>query len=119
MFSRGYNLLKMVDDFGQSLTLRKKASAGTYDTTTGAISGSSTADHTFTGYFYNYDAGIIQDVDSVRRGSRKCVIPALGLLVEPDDEDQILGSGDAVSIVSVITIFSNGTKICYLCDVRE
>jgi len=119
MFSRGYNLLKMVDDFGESLTLRKVTSAGTYDTTTGSISGSSTTDYNFTGYFYNYDAGIIQNVDNIRRGTRKCVIPALGLTVEPDDEDQILGSGDTVNIVSVVTIFSAGTKICYLCDVRE
>ena len=30
-FSRGYNLLKMVEEFGEPLTLRKKTTAGTYD----------------------------------------------------------------------------------------
>tara|TARA_X000001382_G_scaffold109634_1_gene85885 strand:+ start:987 stop:1349 length:363 start_codon:yes stop_codon:yes gene_type:complete len=118
-FSRGYNLLKMVDEFGEPLTLRKVSNAGTYNPTTGTVTGSSTTDHTFNGYFYNYDQGIIADFDQVRRSNRKCVIPALGLAAEPDDEDQIIGSGDTVNIVSVVTIFSNGTKICFLCDVRE
>jgi hypothetical protein len=118
-FTRGYNLLKMVDEFGETLTLRKKTTAGTYDPATGAVTGSATTDYSFTGYFYNYDQGIIADFDQIRRSNRKCVIPALGLAVEPDDEDQIIGSGDTVNIVSVVTIFSNGTKICFLCDVRE
>jgi len=41
------------------------------------------------------------------------------LAVEPDDEDQIIGNGDTVNVISVVTIFSNGVKICFLCDVRE
>ena len=118
-FSRGYNLLKMVDEFGETLTLRKKTTAGTYDPTTGAVTGSATTDYSFTGYFYNDDQGIIANVDEIRRGTRKCVVPALGLEVEPDDEDQIIGNGDTVNVISVVTIFSNGVKICFLCDVRE
>ena len=118
-FTRGYNLLKMVDELGEVLTLRKKTSAGSYNPATGLVTSASTTDHSFTGYFYNYDQGIIAEFDNIRRSSRKCVIPALGLLVEPDDEDQIVGSGDTVNIVSVVTIFSNGNKICFLCDVRE
>ena len=118
-FSRGYNLLKMVEEFGEPLTLRKKTTAGTYDPTTGSVSGSDTTDYSFEGYFYNYDLGIIANVDEIRRGTRKCVIPALGISVDPDDEDQILGNGDTVNIISVVTIFSNGDKVCFLCDVRE
>ena len=89
-FSRGYNLLKMVEEFGEPLTLRKKTTAGTYDPTTGSVTGSATTDYNFEGYFYNYDQGIIANVDEIRRGTRKCVVPALGLAVEPDDEDQII-----------------------------
>ena len=118
-FSRGYNLLQMVNEFGEPLTLRKRTSGGTYDPITGTLTGVATTDYSFEGYFYNYDQGIIANLDEIRRGTRKCVIPALGLTVEPDDEDQILGSGDTVSIISVVTIFSNGAKICFLCDVRE
>jgi hypothetical protein len=118
-FSRGYNLLKMVEEFGEPLTLRKKTTAGTYDPTTGSVTGSATTDYNFEGYFYNYDQGIIANVDEIRRGTRKCVVPALGLAVDPDDEDQIIGNGDTVNVISVVTIFSNGVKICFLCDVRE
>ena len=55
----------------------------------------------------------------VRRGDRRVAIPALGLAVEPDDEDLIVGVADTVSIVRVTTIFSAATKLVYLCDVSE
>ena len=45
-FSRGSNLLKMVEEFGEPLTLRKKTTAGTYDPTTGSVTGSATAYNT-------------------------------------------------------------------------
>ena len=119
MSFRSFDLYNLVKDFGEEVTLRKKSTAGTYNPATGSVDGSATTDYTVTAYFYNYDNGIIANVDEIRRGTRKCVISALGLAVEPDDEDQILGNGDTVNIVSVTTIFSNGSKICYLCDVRE
>lgn len=115
---RAYDLLKLVQDHGQELTLRKKTTAGTYDPATGSVSGDATTDYTFDGYFFNFSAGLPIG-DEIRRGTRRCVIPALGLVVEPDDEDQIIGQGDTVSIVSVNTIFSNGVKICYICEVSE
>jgi len=114
---RAYDLLKLVQDHGQELTLRKKTTAGTYDPATGSVSGSATTDYVVEGYFFNFSTGPIGD--EIRRGSRRCVIPALGLAVEPDDEDQIIGQGDTVSVVRVNTIFSNGVKICYICEVSE
>ena len=127
MSFRSFDLYNLVRDFGEEVTLRKKTTAGTYDTVTGTLSGASTDDYTVTAYFYNYDNGIIANIDEIRRGTRKCVISALGMPlagvglppIEPDDEDQILGNGDTVNIISVTTIFSNGSKLCYLCDVRE
>lgn len=118
MTFRSHDLLKLVKDHGEELTLRKTTTSGTYDPATGSVTGSSTTDYVFDGYFFNFSVGLPIG-DEVRRGSRRCVIPALGLVVEPDDEDLILGQGDPVAITSVNTIFSGGTAVCYICEVRE
>jgi len=112
------DLLKLVQDFGETLTLRKVTTGGTYDASTGTVSGSATTDYSFSGYFYNLAEGT-SDLNQTRKGRRACVIPAKGLSVVPDDEDQILGNGDAVHIISVRTIFSDGQAVCYLCEVLE
>lgn len=119
MSFRSFDLLNLVRDFGESLTLRKVTSGGSYNPVTGEVDGSATTDYTFTGYMYNYDTGISGNMDTVVRGIRKCVVPALGLAVEPDSEDLVVGSNDNVKIISVVTIYSDGVPICYLCDVRE
>lgn len=119
MSFRSFDLYNLVNDFGESVTLRKVTTAGSYNPATGSLDNEATTDYTITAYFYNYDEGIIFNVDQVRRGTRKCVISAVGLSVEPDDDDEILGNGDKVKIVSVRTIFSDGVKLCYICDVRE
>ncbi len=112
------DLLKLVQDFGETLTLRKVTTGGTYNASTGTVSGSSTTDYSFTGYFYNLAEGI-SDLNQTRRGRRACVIPAKGLSATPDDEDQILGNGDTVNITTVRTIFSGGQAVCYLCETFE
>lgn len=109
-------LLKLVQDFGETLTLRKVTTGGTYDATTGTVTGSDTTDYSFTGYFYNLAEGT-DDPNKTRKGRRACVVPASGLSVSPDDEDQILGNGDAVNIITVRTIFDHGLPVCYLCEV--
>ena len=118
MSFRSYDLFKLAEDFGQTLTLRKASTQGTYDTATGTLSGSATTDYSVTGYFFNYDTGLL-DANDIRRSRRRCLIPALGLTVEPDDEDQIIGNGDTVSIIQVTTMFSGATKIGYICEVSE
>lgn len=117
-YFRAYDLLKLVKDHGEELTLRKKSTAGTYDPSTGTVTGSATTDYTVDGYFFNFSTGLPIG-DEIRRGSRRCVIPALGLAVQPDDEDLIIGQGDTVAIVSVSTIFSSGSAVCYICEVAE
>lgn len=119
MSFRPYDLLNLVRDFGEELTLRKVTTDGTYNPATGTLSGKVTTDYTFTGYFYNYLSGISPTVDDVRRGVRKCVIPALGLGVEPDSDDLLLGNNDTVRIISVVSVFSDGSPVCFICDVRE
>ena len=115
---RAYDLLKLVQDHGEELTLRKKTTAGTYNPATGSVSGGATTDYVFDGYFFNFSVGLPIG-DEIRRGTRRCIVPALGLTVEPDDEDQIIGQGDTVNIVAVRTIFSSGSAICYICEVSE
>ena len=112
------DLLKLVQDFGETLTLRKVTTGGTYDASTGTVSGSATTDYSFTGYFYNLAEGI-SDLNQTRKGRRACVIPAHGLTATPDDEDQILGRGDTVNITTVRTILSGGQAVCYLCEVFD
>ena len=112
------DLLKLVQDFGETLTLRKVTTDGTYDAATGTLSGSATTDYSFTGYFYNLAEGTF-DLNKTRKGSRVCVVAAKGLSVTPDDEDQILGYGDPVNIQTVRTIRSKGQPVCYLCEVYE
>ena len=116
MSFRSFDLLNLVRDFGEDLTLRKVTTSGAYNPATGEIDGSGTTDYAFTGYFYNYET---LNVDQIKKGTRKCVIPALGFSVEPDEKDIIIGNGDNVVIVSVTTIFSGGGAVCYLCHVEE
>lgn len=118
MSFRSYDLLKLVQDYGSEVTLRKTSTAGTYDPATGAVSGTATTDYTVDAYFFNFSVGLPIG-DEVRRGSSRCVIPALGLAVEPDDEDKIIGLGNTYEIVAVNTIYSNGAAVCYICEVRD
>lgn len=119
MSFRSFDLLALVKDFGESLTLRKVTTSGTYNPATGAVNNSATTDYTITAYLYNYSIGVPSGNDEVVRGTRKCVISALGLGVVPDFDDLILGSGDAVKITSVVSIFSSGIPMGYVCDVGE
>lgn len=119
MSFRSVDLFNLVKDFGETVTLHKVTDGGSYNPRTGGLDNKETTDYNAITYFYNYDEGIIFNVDQVRRGNRKCVISALGLAVEPEEGDEISGNGDKVVVVNVRSIFSNGAKLCYICDVRE
>lgn len=116
MSFRAFDLLNLVRDFGEPLTFRQVTTDGTYDPVTGTVAGVVTTDTIFTGYLYDY---VSKSASEVLRGSRKCVIPSLGFAPEPQPDDLILGSGDTVKISRVVTLFSAGTSICYICDVEE
>jgi len=109
-----YNLIK---DFGKEVTLHKQTSSGSYDPATGTITGGATTDYTVTAYFYNFQEGI--NNNEIRRGTRRCVISALGLSIAPDDGDSISGFGDKVHITRVTTHYSNGYAVMYTCEVAE
>ena len=116
MSFRPYDLLNLVRDFGEALTLRQITTDGTYDPATGSVGGSATTDTVFTGYMYDY-ANL--NPSEVIRGSRKCVIPSLGFTPEPQPDDLILGNGDTVKVTSVTTLFSGGVALCHMCSVQE
>ena len=74
MSFRSFDLYNLVRDFGESLTLRKVTTDGSYNPATGAVDGSASTDYSLTGYFYNYET---LNVDQIRKGTRKCVLSAL------------------------------------------
>jgi len=116
---RSNDLFRLVNDHGQSLTLRKITTDGTYNPVTGAVAGDVTTDISILGYFYNYSLGLTGNNDEIVRGQRKLLISAQGLSVTPDDEDLILGNGDTVKVTSVTTLFSGGVALCHMCSVQE
>lgn len=116
---RSFDLYKMVKDHGEPLVLKKITTEGSYDATTGTVSGSATTNYNILGYLYNYSNGLMSVDQDVRFGTRKCLISAVGLTVEPDTGDLISGNGDTVKITSTTSIFSNGAVLCYICDVKE
>lgn len=118
MSFRAIDLFNLVNDFGETLTLRKTTTSGTYDTSTGRVTGSATTDYVAKGYFFNNDIGLMLN-SKTSNGDRYCVFSSVDLPVEPDTDDQVVGNGDTVNIVRVSTIFSGGSSVCYICEVRE
>ena len=118
MSFRSFDPYDMIKDFGKEVTLHKQTTTGTYNPATGTLSGGTTTDYTAFAYFYNFEVGIQGETD-LRRGTRRCVISALGLAVAPDDGDTISGFGDTVHIVRVTTHYSNGLAVMYTCEVAE
>lgn len=116
MYFRSSDFLRLVRDFGETLTIRKTSTAGSYNPATGTVSGSATTDYTVTGYMYNADAF---PQDQVVKSVRRCVVPALGLAIEPDDKDVILRGSVSFVINHVTTIYSNGTAVCYICHLED
>lgn len=119
MTIRARDLQRLVDRFGQPLTLVSRG-FGAYDPATGTkpVTEVNTG---FTGYFGSYD---IQEIDGVNviRGDRKLILgstDAEGLPISPEVDDQVDGDGDTVSIVSVGKIMSNGVVVCYICQCRK
>jgi hypothetical protein len=118
MSFRSFDPYDLIRDFGKEVTLHKLTTDGSYDPATGTVSGSETTDYTAFAYFYNVEVGISGNSE-LRRGSRRCVISALGLAVAPDDGDSISGLGDKVHITRVTTHYSNGAAVMYTCEVEE
>lgn len=119
MTIRAIDLQRLVNRYGEPLTLVVNT-FGAYNPTTGAYPSTSES-IPLIGYMATYDLGEIDGVNVIR-GDRKCILgnrDSNGDTISPEPGDQIEGSGDTVTIVSVGKIMSNGVVICYVCQVRE
>lgn len=118
---RSQDLKFLVDRHGQALSLIQKSS-GTYDPSTGGVTGSSSTTYTVKCYFFNYNLGDVDGVNIVA-GDRRAVInlttTAGASIPTPEVGDEITGDGDKVSIVSITKLISGSTPICYIAQVRE
>lgn len=112
---RSSDLLRLLRDFGEDLVIVIRTEDKTYDPSTGVATGPQAVAF-IRGYFYNFET---MNVDQVQKGTRRCVISAIGLDMAPEEGDTILGNPDVVTITSVMTIFNQGVAVCYICDVRE
>ena len=115
------NMQFLINQHGRQATLVKNT-YGSYDTTTGAVSISSSTSYTVKAYFADYSLGEI-DGSNVELGDRKVYLPKLDIygteIPLPDIEDRITGVGDGLVIKRVQQIYNSGELICYVCQVRE
>lgn len=121
MTFRAIDLKYLIDEHGKACTFIAK-SLGTYDPTTGGLTGGSSTSYTVNIHYSNYN---LQDIDGrqVVMGDRKALFPLVDTsgtaIPEPDIGDEITGEGDKVSVVSVQKIMSGTSPVCYICQVRE
>lgn len=120
MAFRSTDLKFLVDEYGSSITFRSRTT-GAYSPTTGTVSHTN-SDKTVKAYFGNYMLSEINGT-SIVSGDRKVVLNPIdtsGVTIdEPEVDDQIIGQGDTTTIVGVQKIFSAGSVVCYICQVRE
>lgn len=105
---------RLIADFGQELTVTKVTTDGTYDPSTGTVTGSATRNYRFTGYFYSDTEGPTS-VAKTTKTVRNLAVSAVDLGFVPEDGDSISGYGE---ISSVRTIDSRGNPVVYLCEVN-
>lgn len=110
------DILRLIKDRGESLTL-VKTTTGAYDPATSGAT-ESTANHTIQVAVVGYKSNLI-DGSIIQRGDRKAIIAASGLNVTPAIGDKITGLGDAVRIIDKRTVRDNGQNVAFVCQVRE
>lgn len=117
---REQDLICLVNSFGQDLTLISKSNSS-YDTTTGKVS-TPEEDIPVKGYFSDYKT---QDMDAIniRYGDRKLLLSSRNLLgntyPKPQEGDSVTGQEGEVFVVCTQEILSQGSTICYICQVRQ
>lgn len=117
---RAADLQRLVNLYGEPLTLQKYDD-GPYNPQTGASERDPKDPIHFVGYHATFDLGDL-DGENIIRGDRKVILgntDTNGDPILPENDDEIIGVGDTVSIVSVSKIKSKTDVICYVCQVRE
>tara|TARA_R110002012_G_scaffold314072_1_gene526423 strand:- start:410 stop:766 length:357 start_codon:yes stop_codon:yes gene_type:complete len=114
------DMYTLVNEFGQEVTFRKVVT-GAYNPSTGSA-GNTTTDYTVKSYMAQFILTELS-LDTVVRGDRKALLSAYdtsGVAIpSPDEGDLLVGVGDTVRVVSLQTIYSGSSAVCYICQVRE
>lgn len=108
--------LKLLNKFGKSVTLTM-VTEGTYDPTTGDVSGSSTTTEIPKALIEDFN-GVDYVSGLVEKGDRKITTPASGY-TEPKPNDRFTVGSDVYTVVSVKTIWSGEQAAIYESQVRK
>ena len=116
---RSIELQRLVNLYGEPLTLVSKDCGG-YNPATGQDTFTET-EIDLIGYQASFD---IREVDgtNVLRGDRKIIfgsVDSSGNPIDPQIDDEVVGTGDHVSIVAVSKVMVGSVPTCYICQVRE
>ena len=105
---------RLLATHGYDVTLKRVQDGGTYNTTTGIMSGGTTTTETVRGMFINYKEEEV-DGTSIVADDRKLILQALGMTMVPDTGDLV---DDEVRILDVRKIQSGAIVIAYICQTR-
>jgi len=99
---------------GYTVNFSRDQDGGTYDTTSGKVTGGSTLTWTETGVYVNFKD---EDVDgtAITADDQKLLMQAEGLTREPEVGDFL---DDDLRVINVRKIKSGSTVIAYTCQVR-
>lgn len=110
--------LRLLQKFGQAVTLRKQT-AGAYDPATGAAT-VTTSDYSATGVFLDYklqNSGQALENSMVQVGDKKLLLSP-DVTSAPDVDDLIIGQG-TWRIVNIKAVNPSGTPVLYELQLRK
>lgn len=110
--------LKLLQNFGQAVTLRKQT-AGAYDPATGSAT-VTTADHAGTGVLLDYklvNSGQMLENSMVQAGDKKLLL-APDIAATPEPDDLVIAQG-TWRIVNVKAVNPAGTVVLYELQLRK
>lgn len=109
------DVLKIIQIFGGPVTLRR-IDEGSYDPSTGAMSGSSQEDIATTGAVTPYTD---REIDGTRilQHDQKCYIPKIAAVPAPGDK--VIRGSLTLSVVTVKVYEINGVAVAYAMQVRN
>ena len=105
---------RLLKTHGYDISLTRSNVDGSYDTSTGKVSGGTTTSATVRGVFIDYRESDI-DGTSILADDRKLLLQARGLELTPENGDALDGD---VQVISVRTIKSGSTIVAYTCQTR-
>ena len=105
---------QLIATHGFDVSFSRAQSGGSYDPSTGTMTGGTTLTWSGRGVFINY---MDEDVNgtSITTDDRKLLLQAVGLTRAPEVADLVVGVGQ---VLNVQTIQSGSTVVGYVCQVR-